>query len=147
MSESTIPRPALWLGLAGLLPSIAALVVMLAVPGMRGPAASAGLGYGAMIASFVGGSWWGLAAGRAASGALPRYLGLAVVPSLLAWLAVLAPPTTGFGVLALLFAVLPPTDRRLLSEGIGPPWWLALRQPLSFAMAALQAAMALVLLF
>lgn len=147
MSEPTIPRPALWLGLAGLLPSITALVVMLALPGMRELAASAGLGYGAVIASFVGGSWWGLAAGRASPEAMPCYLGLAVMPGLLAWLAVLVPPMTGFGVLALLFAVLPPTDRRLLHEGVSPLWWLALRWPLSLAMAALQAAMALVLVF
>lgn len=146
MSESTIPRPALWLGLAGLLPSIAALVVMLAMPGWRGAAASAGLGYGAVIASFVGGSWWGLAAARGAPDTLARFLSLAVVPSLVAWMAVLAPPMTGFCVLALLFVVLPPTDARLSGEGISPPWWLALRRPLSFAMAALQAAMALVLL-
>lgn len=147
MSESTIPPAALRLGLAGLLPSAAALAVMLALPGLRDHAASAGLGYGAVIASFVGGSWWGLAAARAAPDALPRYLGLSVIPGLVGWLAVLAPPVTGLGVLALLFVVLPPTDRRLLRDGVGPPWWLALRRPLSFAMAALQAAMALVLAF
>ena len=146
MTESTIPRPALWLGLAGLVPSVAATAAMLASPALRDIAAAAGLGYGAVIASFVGGSWWGLAAGRAAPEALPRYLGLAVMPGLVAWLAVLSPPVTGFAVLALLFAVLPPTDRRLMAEGTAPAWWLALRRPLSFAMAALQAASALALL-
>ena len=63
-----------------------------------------------------------------------------------AWLAVLLAPMSGFAVLAVLFAVLPPTDRRFLAEGVAPAWWYALRRPLSFAMAVLQAAMALVLL-
>ncbi len=46
----------------------------------------------------------------------------------------------------MLFAVLPPTDRRLRTAASAPAWWAPLRRPLSYAMAALQAAMALVLL-
>ena len=146
MSESTIPRPALWLGLAGLLPSVAALAVMLAWPAARGLAAGAGLAYGAVIASFVGGAWWGLAAARASAAAMPRLLLLSVVPSLAGWLAMLSPPATGFAALALLFAVLPPTDRRLMAADAAPAWWFALRRPLSFGMAALHAAAAALLL-
>jgi len=146
MSESTIPRAALWLGLAGLLPSMAVLAVMLAWPAALDVAATAGLVYGAVVAGFVGGTWWGLAAGRAAPAALPRHLLLSMLPGLAAWLAVLAPPATGFAVLALLFAVLPPTDRRLLAEGVAPAWWCALRRPLSYGMAALHAAAVVVLL-
>jgi hypothetical protein len=145
MSESTIPRQARRLGLAGLVPSAAALAVMLAWPAGRDMAAGIGLAYGAVVASVVGGSWWGLAAARAAPGALGRYLQLAIMPGLVAWLAVMAPPAPGLAALALLFAVLPPTDRRLLADGIAPAWWVALRRPLSFAMAALLAAASLVL--
>lgn len=146
MSESTIPRPALWLGLAGLLPSITALAVMLAWPPALGLAAGAGLAYGGMIATFIGGAWWGLAAGRAAPEAMPRFLLPAIVPGVAAWLAMLAPPVTGFAALAMLFAVLPPTDRRLIAEDVAPAWWFTLRRPLSFGMAALHAAAAVVLL-
>lgn len=142
MSESTIPRPALQLGMAGLLPSLAALAVMLAWPAARGAAATAGIAYGAVIASFVGGAWWGLAAGRAGPETQARFLVLSIIPSLIAWLAVLAPPPTGFATLALLFLVLPPTDRRLANASVAPAWWVSLRRPLSLAMAALHAAMA-----
>lgn len=146
MSESTVPRAALWLGLTGILPSIAAIAVMLSWPGAKGFAASAALAYGAMVASFVGGTWWGLAALRAAPELLSRYLQLAIVPTLVAWLAVLVQPAAGFAILALLFIVLPPTDRRLQDAGITPTWWLTQRRPLSYVMAALQAAASLVLL-
>ena len=147
MSESNVPRPAIWLGLTGILPSLAAIVAMVAWPAAQDVATSAALTYGAMVASFVGGTWWGLAALKAPPEALSRYLQLAIMPTLVAWLAVLVQPATGFAVLAVLFIVLPPTDRRLQAAGITPGWWLAQRRPLSFAMAALQAAASLVLLF
>jgi hypothetical protein len=147
MSESTVPRAALWLGLSGLLPSIAMLAAMLAWPEGREMAARGGIAYGAVIASFVGGAWWGLAAARAAPEDLPRRLAISVIPSLVAWPAVLAPPAAGLALLALLFAVLLPTDRRFLAEGLAPAWWLGLRRPLSLGMAGLNAAAAAVLAF
>ncbi|WP_198377391.1 DUF3429 domain-containing protein [Neoroseomonas rubea] len=147
MSESTVPRAALWLGMSGLLPTLAMLAAMLAWPEAREIAARGGIAYGAVIASFVGGAWWGLAASRAAPEDLRRRLVISVVPSLVAWPAVLAPPVAGLGLLALLFAVLLPTDRRFLAEGLAPAWWLGLRRPLSFGMAGLHAAAAVVLAF
>lgn len=145
MSESTVPRAALLLGFAGLLPSLAMMAVLLAWPEWRAGAAVVGVAYGAVIASFVGGAWWGLAAAKAPAERLPRHLVLSVVPSLVAWPAVLVPPGTGFALLALLFAVLLPMDRRLLAEGTAPGWWLGLRRPLSLGMAGLHAAAAVIL--
>jgi hypothetical protein len=147
MSDSPLPRSALWLGLYGLLPSIAALGVLALLPEWRAIAAGAGVAYGAVIASFVGGAWWGLACARAPAESLPRHLVFSVVPSLVAWPAVLVPYPTGYLVLAMLFAVLLPTDRRLHMDGIAPAWWLTLRRPLSLGMAALHAAGAVILLF
>ncbi|WP_347546913.1 DUF3429 domain-containing protein [Roseomonas sp. CAU 1739] len=140
-----MPRAAWWLGLTGMLPNVAALAVMLAWPEAQGFAAHAALVFSAMVASFVGGTWWGLAALRASPGELSRFLQLAIMPALTAWLAVLVQPATGFAILAMLFAVLPPTDRRLQAAGVTPGWWLAQRRPLSYAMAVLQVVTSLVL--
>lgn len=145
MTDWTVPRPALLLGLAGLLPSIAVLLALLALPEWRGGAGRIGLAYGAVIASFVGGAWWGLACARAEGPPGARILVLSVVPALIAWPAVLLPAPTGFAVLALTFAVLLPTDARLQRDGIAPAWWMALRRVLSGGMAALHAAAAALL--
>ena len=145
MTDSTLPRAARLLGLAGLLPTLAMVAVMALAPEWRLAAATVGLGYGAVIASFVGGAWWGLAA--RGERVQPRLLVLSVLPSLTAWPAALMPPTTGLLLLALVFAALLPTDRRLVTDGVAPGWWLALRRPLSWGMAALHLAGAAILAF
>jgi len=145
-TDSTVPRPALMLGLAGLLPGLAMFAVMLVLPDWRDAAARIGLGYGAVIASFVGGAWWGLVAARPEVAARGRLLALSVVPSLLAWPALLLPPAAGLVLLAMVFASLLPTDARLHREGIAPGWWMGLRRPLSLGMALLHAAAAALLM-
>lgn len=145
MSESTLPRAARLLGFAGLIPTLAMVAVMAVAADWRGLAATAALGYGAVIASFVGGAWWGLAA--RAETVQPRLLVLSVVPSLTAWPAALMPPVPGLLLLALVFAALLPTDRRLVTDGVAPGWWMALRRPLSWGMAVLHLAGAAVLAF
>ncbi len=137
MSDSPIPRAAQLLGVAGLVPSVAMVAIMLALPEMRDTAARIGLAYGAVIASFIGGAWWGLAATRPGDAGFARRLVFSVVPSLLAWSALLLPLAMGLLMLACVFASLPPTDRRLQAEGVAPAWWARLRQPLSFGMAGL----------
>lgn len=138
MSELTLPRTARLLGLAGLIPTLAMVAVLLLLPDWSNRAASAGLAYGAVIASFVGGTWWGLAA--RADRVDPRLLAWSVVPSLTAWPALLVPPATGLLLLAVVFATLLPTDRRLVADGVAPGWWMSLRRPLSWGMAALHLA-------
>lgn len=145
MTDSPLPRAALLLGLAGLLPSIGMLALMLARPDLAQAAARIGMAYGALIASFVGGAWWGLAAARADAVAQPRWLIVSVLPSLIAWPALLLPAALGLVVLAVLFAALLAADARLQREDIAPPWWMALRRILSPGMAALHAGAAMVL--
>lgn len=146
LPDSIVPRLVLWISLAGLVPSIAMPVAMLAWPAAQGILAALGVAYGAMVASFGGGAWWGMACGRAAPEAQPRLMAQAMVPGLVAWPVLLAPPTTSYLVLALLFAVLPPTERRFQQAGLTPAWWFALRHPLCHAMAALHAAAGLILM-
>ncbi len=90
--------PTLWalgLGYAGLIPFVGlALAAWFLGPADRGPAVTALLAYGATILSFIGAIHWGLAM-RDASGAFGRLLVWGVVPSLVAWVALLITQTPG----------------------------------------------------
>jgi hypothetical protein len=97
----------------------------------------AGPAYGALIASFIGGAWWGLAANRAEGAALTRWLALSVLPMLMAWVALLLPPQAGLLLLAIIFALLPLSDRAAQAASMAPAWWWRLRLPLSLSMACL----------
>jgi len=85
MSETPIPRLpkiAIALGVAGLLPQIAAVLIALHPP-HRLFALTLGYFYAAVILSFLGGIWWGIAASRPGA---PRWVFVAaVVPSLVAF--------------------------------------------------------------
>jgi len=125
------------LGLAGLLP-MAAFVCTVLVGGDQWRYAALALGwlYAALIFSFLGGLWWGLAA--AAGDAAPGWLwGASVLPSLAA-LATLVPwligePWPGHSLVWLGIGILasPLIDRRIAALGLAPNWWLALRLMLS----------------
>lgn len=82
------PKPALYLGFAGLIPFVAPTLLM-AVSDLYFPElAFAQVAYGASIVSFLGGARWGFALPDS-SPAKPDWINLAnsVVPSLLAWVA------------------------------------------------------------
>lgn len=84
------PKPALYLGLSGLIPFVAAPLVMGAAELYVPEIAFAQVAYGASILSFLGGVRWGFAIPEG-SPAKPDWINLAnsVVPSLLAWVALL----------------------------------------------------------
>lgn len=84
------PRPALLLGFAGLAPFVAPPLFMAVTETYCSDLAFAQLTYGAAILSFLGGARWGFALPEG-SPAKPDWVNLAnsVVPSLLAWVAVL----------------------------------------------------------
>ncbi len=101
-------RLAWGLGLAGALPFLAAaLAAALAMPG----AATVLIAYGAVILSFLGGIHWGLAAAGRPPAAARLVIG--VVPSLVAWLALLLPADAGLAVLVAAFPLQYGADRRL----------------------------------
>lgn len=132
-----VPAAARWLGLAGLVPfaGLAGLVWALDDP-LVGQATEALVGYGAAILSFMGGCRWGLAAAGLAEGPSLRLLGASVVPALYAWAAAALPAALalvalGVGLIGLLAA-----DLALTRVGGAPPWWPALRWPLSLGAAA-----------
>lgn len=142
MAERAVPRAALILGLAGLLPQIAAISVELGGnPAYLFTAEALAFAYGALIFSFLGGLWWGLAA--RADPAPDWVYGIAGVPSLIA-LAAAVPWATGarwpgpslivlgIGIIAALAV-----DRRLVADRLAPAWWMRLRVPLSLGLGGL----------
>ena len=135
--EIRIPRMALWLGLAGLLPFLtgAAAVWSLAPERLLGTTLAV-VTYGAVVLSFLGGVHWGLAApaGR------PLQLGFSVMPALVAWIALLAAHLpaveSALWLLAAAFAILLLCDLAAAGQQLTPGWYPRLRLPLSLAVVA-----------
>ncbi len=141
--RARVPAAARTLGAAGLLPAAAA-VIGAASPadwGVGRFAVEAGALYAALILSFLGGTWWGLAA-RAGGGGFSLF-GLAVLPSLAAW--ALLPWLSPWRIAALgvLLMASPAVDRLLVARGLAPGWWLGLRVPLSLGLGGLTLLLAL----
>ena len=127
---NAIPRAALILGLAGLLPFIAGtLAIHGLMPGIGNTVTGYLIlqSYGIAILAFMGGCLWGFAA-QAGRGGWTDY-GLAVVPGLWAFAVAFAPDA----ILALIlgFVVLQILDMIFRARGLGPAWWLTLRFPLT----------------
>lgn len=148
MTDTTraVPTSARVLGYAGLLPNLLLLGLALHARGQPGGGiAVLGLGlaaqvYAAVILSFLGGAWWGLATARLAPDRLRGWLVMAVVPSLVAAAAfasdrIASPPLGTALVLAAGLVLALAGDARLVRAGIAPGWWMRLRVPLSFGLA------------
>ncbi|XP_038650108.1 transmembrane protein 69 isoform X1 [Scyliorhinus canicula] len=84
------PKPALYLGYGGVIPFVSAPLIMAITETYFPELAFAQIAYGATILSFLGGARWGFSIPES-SPAKPDWLNLgnSVVPSLLAWLALL----------------------------------------------------------
>ena len=138
-----LPFLARALGLAGLLPQGAVLTVLVfGGPDVRFTALTVGYAYAALIFSFLGGLWWGLAAMGGAR-TPPWAWAAAVAPSLLA-LATAWPWATGgtwpgpsLIVLGCAIGASLLVDLRLKAAGLTPGGWLALRVPLSLGLGSL----------
>lgn len=131
-----VPEPARLYGLAGLIPFVGLSALSLFGPDeWRDVILKALAYYGATILAFMGGCRWGFAASGMGEGAAWKPLGLSVIPSLWAWVALMLPPPfekemLGLGLLALYVA-----DLRLTLEGGAPSWWPQLRLPLTLGAA------------
>lgn len=124
------PTPAaLRLGHAGLLPFAAGALLVWLVRDEAHPYVTLALSaYAALIVSFLGGIHWGLAMRQPAPPALLLVWG--VLPSLVAWVAVMMPPSSGLVVLGAMLLVCHAVDRRLYPAH-GAAAWLTLRFRLS----------------
>ena len=141
-----LASPAQWLGAAGLLPQLAALIAA-HTEAHRWTASAAGCIYAALIFSFLGGIWWAqsLIAPR------PRWSDhlIAVSPSLIA-LAAMLPwcfgwpwPGLSLVVLGALLLASPLVDAKLATQAPMPSGWLTLRRRLSVGLGLLTLALAL----
>ena len=139
-SPPPLPRIAVVLGIAGLAPQVWALLATFSEAD-RYIGLAAGYFYAALIFSFLGGLWWGVAASRKDA---PDWLYLAaVVPSLIAfatgipWMTGAEWPGPSLGVLGvgILASIL--LDRRLFRQGLIDRTVLRLRVGLSLGLGIL----------
>lgn len=129
-----LPLSARRLGYGGLVPFVlGALLVWLVHEDVRHDVMFGLSAYAALIASFLGGIHWGLAFRH--DEPPTAWLGWGVVPSLVAWPALLMPPHAGLVVQGVLLVACYLVDRRLYPQQ-GAARWLTLRFRLS-AVAAL----------
>ncbi len=134
-----IPRPALILGWAGVIPfALLTTAVVLDITlwaldprwGLRA--------YGACILSFLGGVQWGLLLPRNEGGLspFPRYL-FSILPSLVGFLCLLIPNLPGLIGLLIGFIGLLAYDVSTMHHGLAPRWYASLRVQLTVAVVLL----------
>ncbi len=130
-----IPRSALLLGLAGLIPFIwGAITVMVPSLAFWGQSALGGrfigpfvqLFYGAIILSFMSGVLWGFATKATGQIATASYI-LSVIPALWAFFMTGGGPTAAAVNLIVGFLGLLLLDWHFWRLGLAPPWWMHLR--------------------
>ncbi len=127
-----IPRLAVWLGLAGLLPFLAAALGAWFGPAeWRGAALPALAAYGAVILGFLGAVHWGFALQAPRDAATAPRLVLGVLPALVAWVALLLPAAWALGLLALGILATTATETVAAGRGLLPAGYLRLRWCLS----------------
>jgi hypothetical protein len=113
------------LGLIGLLPFVLGALLSLIVREDAHPYVVLALaGYAAVIVSFLGGIHWGL--GMKASVPSPLPFAWGVVPSLVAWVAVIMPPYAGLVIEGLMLIICYLVDRKVYPAH-GLSHWLTLR--------------------
>ncbi len=137
--EADLPAVYTALGYAGLLPFIACVLGIAILDGVgRDWAARALVAYGAVILSFLGAVHWGL--GLRASAAVPTRLALvAVLPSVIAWIALLLPVRYGLTLLVVGFGGFWLYEHRVLGPQALPAAYLRLRRYLTLAVCSLLA--------
>ena len=129
MTESTPSPLALRLDYAGLIPFVlGAVLLWLVQPDAHPYVAGALSGYAAVVVAFLGGIHWGFAMTQALPA--PRLFVWGIVPSLVAWLAVVIPPYAGLVLHGVMLLLCYAVDRRVYpAQGAGR--WLTLRFRLS----------------
>jgi Protein of unknown function (DUF3429) len=118
------------LGYAGLLPFVLLAALLWAAPvHLHAFLAMALVAYGAVIASFLGGVHWGIAAQLPPGDAAFHYV-WGVVPSLVAWAAILLPAYAGLPLLGLILVACYLVDKQSYPR-VGWAAWLPMRLQLT----------------
>lgn len=126
------PKPALILGFAGLIPFVTPPLVMAVSESYYPELAYAQLAYGASILSFLGGARWGFALPES-SPAKPDWmnLGNSVIPSLLAWTAMVMSDSIAPAVIMIIMGLGISLHYDLSLLPTYPSWFKALRSVLT----------------
>lgn len=144
-----IPLPAIILGSAGVVPLALGVIMAAVTPDVFGlPLIRIAIVYAAVILSFLGGMYWGMASSalvaRPGASEPPGILGWSVVPALLGWIAAFLPPPVGASALAVMFIAVLLLDRRCVLLRYVPGWWMRLRIGLTAAMVVVLLLLAVV---
>lgn len=135
MSEhdvETATRLTLW----GLLPFVITAGACWFVPAQWYDAvATALVGYGALILTFVGAVHWGVALGARRPAGDSVRLWLSIGPALVAWVSLMLPTTAALLVVASALATMLFIDLALARQAVLPVWYARLRTPVT-ALAA-----------
>jgi hypothetical protein len=125
------------LGYGGVLPFVACVLGIALLEGSaREFAARALLAYGAVILSFLGAVHWGLVLRAPGERAVARLVA-SVLPSLIAWAALLLPAGRGLTLLAVGFGGFWLYEHRVVGTSLLAPAYLGLRRQLTLAVCAL----------
>jgi hypothetical protein len=140
-----IPTGALVLGLAGLIPFVIAALAQwpIGLPPLPFDSLAAGVVYGAVILSFLGGIRWGTAIGPYGRATQIRDMTMSVVPSIAGWIAVLLPSVPALCLLLIGFLLQALWDVIDVEDGRLPGWFGRLRMMLTAGVVAALLAMLL----
>ena len=128
------PEPARIIGAAGVIPFVFFAILSLLLGGWTDRAL---LTWGALILAGLGMIRFGFAVTGTSENATWRALGLAVAPTLYAWVIInLLPVALGMLAMGVGFAVLYALDLRLTARDGAPAWWSRYRLTLSICAAA-----------
>lgn len=128
MSQAKNSTPSIWaqcLGYGGLIPFVSLALSVWLWPAHQAQIATVLLGYSATIASFLGAIHWGLTM-RDPQGQNRALLAWGVIPSLVAWVAMMVPMSSGLLLIALLLWACFAVDR-VVYTGAGLRAWLPMR--------------------
>lgn len=138
--EQKLPRLAWVLGLSGLIPQLLASAITLHPPHAAFGQFAAFL-YSALILSFLGGLWWGVAAVSANASRWLYVVG--VIPSLIAfaagllWIMRSGSPAQALTIVGTGLLLAPLVDRELDRQKLVPKGWFAMRLTLSAGLGIL----------
>ena len=131
-TEQTLALHARLAGYAGLIPFVVPLLVLWWHPDWAEQAVVIQHAYAALILSFLGGIYWGVALNRQSAVGI----WLSALPSLWAWPALLMPPVAATWMLATGFALMFLLDRTARQRGWIRRWFFRLRLTLGLVAIA-----------
>lgn len=135
-----VPRPALVLACAGLIPFFAGVAGAWTLGGIAFVLAlNLMMAYAAIVLAFLGAVHWGLALAQEAAGNWRR-LAPSVLPALAGWLALMLDNALGLLLLAIGYVGVFLADRAAVTANRAPGWYKALRKPLTLVVLASLAA-------